>query len=354
MLAAKLRRRKVRTSVAYSRVVFDRLRGRLATPIAVLLGLHVIGTIGYMNIGEPGTTPLDALYMTFITIATIGYAEVVDLSLSPLGRGFTMLLGFAGIANTWYLLSVTTAIIVAGDINLEFRRLRMMLDIENMEGHYIVCGIGRVGTNVAHELVATNRQFVVIEHAQEQIDAYLEKYPDIPHLHGDASDDDLLLSAGVKKAAGVFAITGDDAKNLVITLSAKQFNPAARIVARCHEMGFMEKMRKVGADAIVSPDFTGGMRIASSMIRPQVVSFLDEMLRTDDSLRVEEVHVAPSHAGTRIGDLALRSHDYVVIAVRDGDQWRFNPDVNFVLRSGNTLVVVAKPEGRSSLEQLLT
>ena len=139
----------------------------------------------------------------------------------------------------------------------------------------------------------------------------------------------------------------------VITLTVKHLNPATRVVARCHEINYTEKMKKVGADAIVSPDFTGGMRIASSMIRPQVVSFLDEMLRTDDRLRVEEVHVAANHAGTRIGDLALRSHDYVVIAVRDGEHWRFNPDVNFMLRHGNTLVVVATPEGRQSLEQSL-
>ena len=326
----------------------------MALPVAVLLGLHVIGTIGYLIIGSPHTTPLDALYMTFITIATIGYGEVVDLSQSPLGRGFTMALAFAGIANTWYVMSVMTAFIVTGEINLEFGRRRMILDIENLEGHYIICGIGRVGSNVANELRVTGRQFVVIDSEQRQIDACLERHPDVLHLHGDAAEDELLLAAGVRKAAGVFAITGEDSKNLVITLTVKHLNPDTRVVARCHEINYTEKMKKVGADAIVSPDFTGGMRIASSMIRPQVVSFLDEMLRTDDRLRVEEVHVAQTHAGTKIGDLTLRSHDYVVIAVRDGEHWRFNPDVNFVLRHGNTLVVVATPEGRQALEQSLS
>ena len=352
MSATHIQRKQ--SSFVLSGLIFEHMRARLATPFAFLLGLHVIGTIGYMIVGGPQTTPLDALYMTFITIATIGYGEVVDLSQSPLGRGFTMVLAFAGIANTWYVMSVVTAFIVAGDVNLEFRRRRMMRDIESMEGHYVVCGIGRVGTNVANELVITERPFVIIDSDREKIDAYLEKNPDVPHVLGDASEDDVLLSANVLKAAGVFAITGDDSKNLVITLTVKQINPESRVVARCHEINYMEKMKKVGADAIVSPDFTGGMRIASSMIRPQVVSFLDEMLRTDDRLRVEEVHVAASHAGTKIGDLALRSHDYVVIAVRDGEQWRFNPNINFMLREGNTLVVVATPEGRQALEQTLS
>jgi voltage-gated potassium channel len=337
-----------------SGLIFEHMRARLATPFAVLLGLHVIGTVGYLLIGGKQTTPMDALYMTFITIATIGYGEIVDLSHSPLGRGFTMLLAFAGIANMGYVVSVVTAFIVAGDINLEFRRRRMMHDIENMEGHFVVCGIGRVGTNVANELAITERPFVIIDSDRAKIDTYLEKHPDVAYVHGDASEDEILLAAGVLKAAGVFAITGDDSKNLVITLTVKQLSAATRVVARCHEINYMDKMKKVGADAIVSPDFTGGMRIASSMIRPQVVSFLDEMLRTDDRLRVEEVHVAASHTGTKIGDLALRSHDYVVIAVRVGEEWRFNPAIDFVLREGNTLVVVATPEGRQALEQTLS
>ena len=347
-------RLNIRQSQVYlSRLIFDQIRNRMAWPFAILLGLHVVGTIGYMIIGGEQTTLLDALYMTFITIATIGYGEVVDLSNSPLGRGFTMVLAFTGIANMGYVMSVMTAFIITGDLNSEFGRRRMMLKIEDMDAHFIICGMGRIGANVASELTVTNRSFVVVETDQKQIDAYREKYPGGLYLRGDASEDELLIAAGVHRAAGVFAITGDDSKNLVITLTAKQLNASARVVARCREINFTEKMKKVGADAIVSPDFTGAMRIASSMIRPQVVSFLDEMLRTDDRLRVEEVHVSADHVGTKIGDLALRNHDYVVIAVRDGEQWRFNPESTFVLRNGNTLIVVATPDGRLSLTNLL-
>ena len=166
----------------------------------------------------------------------------------------------------------------------------MLKRMSQLKDHYIVCGIGRVGGNVAHELTLTGREYVVIDTSQAHIDAYRERVPDTPFLHGDASEDDLLRQAGVESAAGVFAVTGDDSKNLVITLSARQLNPALRIVARCHEVNYIDKIRKVGADSIVSPDFTGGMRIASAMIRPQVVNLLDEMRRRTETRFIAITH----------------------------------------------------------------
>ena len=185
--------------------------------------------------------------------------------------------------------------------------------INKMNNHFVVCGIGRVGTNVAHELAVTEREFVVIDEAAEAIALFHERHPQVPALHGDSSDDEFLELAGIRRAAGVFAITGDDSKNLMVTLAAKQLAPNARVVARCHEVRNIEKLKRVGADAIVSPDFTGGMRIASSMLRPAVVSFLDEMLRTDDKLRVEEVdHPRPHHArGDAHAAGEVRRHDRV-------------------------------------------
>jgi voltage-gated potassium channel len=227
----------------------------------------------------------------------------------------------------------------------------MLKTIEKMGDHYIVCGIGRVGTNVAHELAVTGRPFVIIDANQAHIDAFRERHTDAPYLHGDAAEDELLLDAGVKRAAGVFAVVGDDAKNLVITLSARQFNPAVRIVSRCHDVGFTEKMRRVGADAIVSPDFTGGMRIASSMIRPQVVSFLDEMLRSDRNLRMEEIAVADRHDGAPLGRVDSRSRDHILVAIRRGGDWLFNPDLETALQRGDVVVAMATPDGRRALEE---
>ena len=227
----------------------------------------------------------------------------------------------------------------------------MRKSIQAMRKHYIICGIGRVGTNVAHELEVTGRHYVVIESDKEAIERYMERYPNALCMHDDSSEDNALTEAGIEHAAGVFAVTGDDSKNLVITLSAKLLNPEARVVARCHEVNYIDKIRKVGADAIVSPDFTGGMRIASSMVRPQVVSFLDEMLRSDQGLRVEEVDVPEGFPGGRLHSLVPRSPDYVLMAVRTGGQWQFNPQEDFAIEGGNTLILMTTPEGRRAVEQ---
>ena len=331
-----------------------RIYRRFAYPLLGFVAVLAVGTVGYRIIGGPATSVIDALYMTFITVATIGYGEIVDLSHSPGGRIFTMAIATAGVLNFTYLMSVLTAFIVEGDVNQALRRRRMQKAIDLLNNHYIVCGIGRVGYNVTHELIVTERAHVVIDTDQEKIDQHRERYPEALFIHGDASEDDVLSRAGIARAVGVFAITGDDSKNLVITLTSKQLNPQARVVARCHEVNYFEKMKKVGADAIVSPDFTGGMRIASCMIRPQVVGFLDEMLRSDKGLRVEEVPLRDGFSGNLLGDLELRSADYVLLAVRDGDRWLFNPKKDFPLRPGNTLIVMATPAGRQSLEKMLS
>ncbi len=323
---------------------------RSAIALATVLA---VGTAGYHYIGGEHTSFVDALYMTFITIATIGYGEIFDLTGKPGARIFTMLIAFAGIGVTTYIFSTLTAFIVQGDMNKALRRNRMLKRIEKLSGHYIVCGVGRVGSNVAHELAKTNRPYVIIDTNAEQIDAHIERYSEAPYWVGDSSEDDILLRAGVERAAGVFAVTGDDSRNLVITLTAKQLNPACRVVARCHDINFFSKMSKVGADAIVSPDFTGGMRIVSSMIRPHVVSFLDEMLRSEGDLRVEEICVASGRAATTVGAAAPAHRDYVVLAAKVNKQTIFNPPADHPLLPGNVLVVMASPGGRKALEAAL-
>lgn len=333
--------------------LLQHIYGRLIYPIAGFAAILIAGTVGYRIIGGAQTSLVDATYMTFITVATIGYGEVVDLSHSPGGRVFTMAIATAGILNFTYMMGAFTAFLVEGDINQALRRRSMQNRIHKLTDHFIICGIGRVGTNVAHELSVTDRKYMIIDINQHKIDEFRDRYPDVEYLHGDGSEDQILLDAGIGRAAGVFAITGDDSKNLVITLSAKHLNPVVRVVARCHEVNYIEKIRTVGADSIVSPDFTGGMRIASSMIRPQVVSFLDEMLRRDNALRVEEIHVPESFTGIALGELGMRKAEYVLLAVRAGGKWVFNPQRDYELQPGNTLIVMTTPGGRQALESLL-
>ena len=323
-------------------------------PIFAGLAIELIGMIGYRILSDGRASYLDCLYMTWITVVTVGYGEIIDLSNNPAGRVFTMLVGTAGIANIWYSMSKLTVFIVESQFDEVLRRRKMQDRIDHMQDHYVLCGIGRVGSNVAHELAVTERRLVAIDESADAIALFREHHPDAIVLHGDASDDDLLVKAGVARAAGLFAVTGDDGKNLLITLSAKQINPKARVVARCHEVRNIDKLKRIGADAIVSPDFTGGMRIASSMLRPTVVTFLDEMLRTEERLRVEEFVVPPQFAPRPLTGAAPASREYVVLAIRMAGSWQFNPPADFTLQPGNVLVAMATPEGRRQLERALT
>lgn len=229
----------------------------------------------------------------------------------------------------------------------------MQKKIDGLNGHYIVCGFGRVGRNVASELAVTGRAFVVIESNALVLQEHAGKEPGMLWLHGDATDDEVLLQAGIERAAGVFAVISDDAKNMMVSLTAKQLGPQARVVARSHEVQNSIKMRKAGADAVVLPDFTGGMRIVSMMVRPHVVGFLDEMMRSDRLVRMEEIPLPAGFIPCRLSDLNLDSSEYILIAIRDASRWHFNPSGEYILAAGQELMLMATAKGRREVEQML-
>lgn len=325
----------------------------LITGVVVMAVLHLIGTLGYMYIGRPSATWIDSFYMTFITVATIGYGEVIDLSTHPYGRLFTVFIAILGIGNMSYLFSSSVALLLESDFNTALRKKRMQKDIDSLRSHYIVCGIGRVGSNVANELIKTKRNYVVIEQSAEMLEAWLQQQPAALHLLSDAAEDEALKFAGVEHAAGVFAVTGDDSHNLMIALSVKLLNPKARVVVRLHDIRNANKAKRAGADEIVSPDFTGGMRIASAMLRPHVVSFMDQMLHSDEGLRMEEVVIPPGHDATTVGVLVPRSREYVLVATHEHGHWVFNPADEHVIKSGTALVLMTTPGGRAHLEHIM-
>ena len=251
-----------------------------------------VGTAAYKHIGGEQATLLDSLYMVVITIATIGYGEIIDLSHSPGGRIFTMFLSFAGIGIMTYIMMSLTAFVVEGELNEAFRRRKMEKRIEKLRDHYIVCGADGVGTHVARELAATQRPYIVVDVDREKIERLHGGEDGPAFVVGDATDNETLEKAGIERAHGLFAVTGDDNQNMVISLSARQLNPKIRVVARCEEVRNSEKMQRAGADSAVSPTRIGGLRMASEMLRPAVVNFLDVMLRREDlALRIEELAV---------------------------------------------------------------
>jgi voltage-gated potassium channel len=326
----------------------------LVYALLALLLVLLIGTVGYRLLGGATYSWVDCFYMTFITIASIGFSEVVDLSQYEYGRLFTVLVSIMGMGVLGYVLSTFTAFILESDLNIEWRRKKMQQKIARLEGHYIVCGVGRVGSNVVYELTMTGRTCVLVDQDMQHIDNCLARHPGLLYLVGDATDNDTLLAAGVTRAKGVFAVAQDDSQNLVISLSAKQLNPSLRVVARCHEVKNVEKTLRAGADEIVSPDFTGGLRLVSAMVRPQVVSFLDEMLKSEDNLRMEEIAVPEGFDSKHLSVINPGGRDFVVLAIRRQQAgWIFNPHAEHTLHAGDVMMVMTTPEGRSRLEQMI-
>ncbi len=343
------RARRKTPAGAQRRGQLPRILLRIYAAGGILLAMTAVGTLGFHLIGDGESSLSDALYMTLITITTVGYGEVVPLH-NVWERLFAGLIAFAGFGAVTFLFTSLTVFFLESDFDFSLRRRRMNKKIDRLDQHFIVCGYGRVGQNVGNELQATGRAFVAIEPNLQALLELAERHPELVWQTGDATDDDELVNAGIERAHGVFAVTNDDAKNMMITFTARQLNPKIRIVARCHELRNIEKLKKAGADHVVLPDFTGGMRIVTMMVRPHVATFLDEMLRSEHKLRMEEVTLPAHYRARALGELNLRSPDYIMVAVRVGRDWRFNPQDDFMLQPGHVLLAMATPSGRQEFE----
>ena len=328
----------------------QRIVVRIGWAVVVVLVLIAIGTLGFYEIAGDNGNWSDALYMTLITISTVGYGEIVPLH-SLNDRLFAGIMAIAGLGALTFLFTSLSVFFLEKDLDHSLRRRRMEKRIQKLRQHFIVCGFGRVGRSVGRELHNTGRHYVAIDVEEDRFEQNLDRFPGLLYLHGDASDDDLLEAADIEDARGLFAVTGDDSRNLMIIITARQLNPNLRIVARAQELRNVDKMSKAGANTVISPDFTGGIRLASAMVRPHVVGFLDEMIRSDKNVRVEEVPVPANFPPTRVGDLRLRSPDYILLALREQDgAWVFNPKVDHIVQAGNTIIAMSNPSGRAQLK----
>jgi voltage-gated potassium channel len=314
----------------------------------MFFGVLIIGTVGYHFISEGKSSIIDCLYMTVITVSTIGYGEIVDLSNKPYGRLFTIFIALSGIGTLTYILSSITAFIVGGELKEVFRRKRMNNKAMAFNNHYIVCGIEGVGHYIVKELITTKRPHIIVDNSEDHINELLRTFDEKVYIIGDAMEDTTLLEAGIERAAGLFAVTGDDNHNLVISLSARQLNPKIRIVARCRHVNNMEKMKKVGADSIVSPQFIGGLRMASEMIRPATVTFLDTMLRGSKNLRVEDIILPDTFKERKVSDLHLK---VLLMAIKTKDDWVYNPSAEYLVRGGDSLIILCSSDDRMSIEK---
>ena len=276
----------------------DLYRPLLRSGLFVVLAFAV-GVVGYGILGSGAHRWLDAAYMTVITLTTVGYSEVIDMSGSPGGRIFTMLLLLWGVGAFLYFFSSLTAFLVEGHIQHLLWRRSMSRAIERLSGHVIVCGGGHTGQYILQELAATKRPFVLIESSQERVEELGKMLGgEFAAVIGDATDDDTLRAAAIDRASGLVACVSNDKDNLIATVSARMLRPDLRIVSRCIDEKVEQKIRKAGANAVILPDQIGGLRMISEILRPTAVSFLDLMLRDRErNVRVEAARIG---ACTRI------------------------------------------------------
>ncbi|MDE2490315.1 MAG: NAD-binding protein [Elusimicrobia bacterium] len=333
---------------------FARTRDRLFGVAALLAACLAVGTVGYRLI--EGWSFLDSLYMTVITVATVGYGEVHPLS--PGGRVFTMLLILGGIGLFTYGFSTIAAILVEGELSEAFRRRRMEKDIAKLSGHYVVCGAGHTGGVICAELLKTGRSFVVVDQNAETVAKQAERLgAEFPFVLGDGTDDDVLRRAGVERAAGVFAVLSSDQDNAFVVLSAKGLNPKARVLACQKTLGVRDKLLRSGADGVVDPEFIGGLRLASEMIRPVTVGFLDSMLREKgEHVRFDEVSV-PSDSflvGRPLDEVrGAGSGGPLLVAVVPAGSGRYeiNPPADRPVRAGDRLVMIGETAALAALRR---
>ncbi len=323
------------------------LRRRLTGAALFLVVVLVVGVVGYRII-DPDTTFVDALYMTVITLTTVGFGEVVSLEGHPGGRLFTAALILVGMGGVLYFVSTATAFVLEGQLSHVFWRRRMARAIERLSDHLIVCGSGATATYTAAELDSVDRPIVVVCEDPDGVEFLQRELPDTPILMGDATNDEILQEAGIDRASGLVACTPSDKDNILIVLTARQLNPGLRIVARVGDIQSEQKARQAGADAVVSPNFIGGLRLASELLRPTVVTFLDQMLRDGEAnLRIDEVRVpADSPAvGKRLGELALEDEGgALLVALRkDGGAWLYNPSADTEVGPDAVLVMMGSP-----------
>lgn len=343
-----------------SRDDLSELRRRLALPAVLVAAVFLVGVFGYKLLGGPKASWLDAVYMTANVLTTTGFREAVEIGEDATGMIFTIVLMFFGAAVVVYATSIVTAFIVEGDLTEGFRRRRMQRMIESMKDHYIVCGAGQAGLAVLAELRSTQRDAVLIEADHTLAERLAVDHPGLPVILGDFTDDETLQRAGVTKAAGIVMCVDDDKNSLVGTVTARQLNPRIRIVARATDEHAMTRLRNAGADAVVSPGIIGGMRLASELVRPSVVGFLDQMLRDRNrNLRIEEVDIPDSSPfiGRTLRDIdANKTAHLMLLAVKqpNGGGYVYNPDADTRITRGMQLIVMGDPSGVNKLRGLST
>lgn len=325
------------------------LRKRLILALSLLAFIVFFGTGGYMMI--EGWRFVDALYMTIITLASVGYKEIHDLSLN--GRVFTIVLIISGVGTVTFAVTAGAKLVLEGEFKEIFGRKRLEKKIKELKNHYIVCGYGRMGKIICRELKDKHIKFVVIEKQSRPLD----ERGDMLIVEGDATRDEILREAGIERAKGLISVLPTDAENLFVVLSARELNSQLFIVARAGEEGSEQKLLRAGADRVVSPYHIGGLRIAHTVLKPAVVDFIEFATKSGNiDLQMEEIAIREDSklAGLTLDECGIgRDLGIMVVAIKksSGDM-KFNPTFRTTIKAGDTLIALGEISKLKILEDI--
>jgi len=322
---------------------------------AIVLILFIIiifgGTFGYMLFEH---LPFwDSMYLTIITIATVGYGDLVPIH--PEGKVFTIFLLFAGAGMVMYTLGKITEAMVEGSLRKILERRMMDKRIARLRNHYIICGFGRIGEVICEILDDAGRSFVVIDRDEE----VLKEIDSLGYISvaGEAAEDDILLAAGIERASGLIGVVSTDADNLFITLTARGLNPKLFILARSSgSRGTRTKLLRAGASKVISPYYIGARRMAQLILRPTVTDFIDlAMYAGELGLKLEEILVSENalFVNRNLMESGIRKrHDVIVVAIkREGGEMLFNPKQDTMIMSGDIMIVLGEAAHIIALER---
>jgi voltage-gated potassium channel len=319
-------------------------------PLLLILLMIIIGIIGFHFI--EGWPFLDCLYMTVITIFTVGFKEVYDLS--PAGRIFTIFIILGGVGTAIFAFTKLAEIVYEGGIRKFLRRRRMEKKLENLKDHYIICGHGRMGRVVRERMEEEKMPYVVIDTNEKKLEALMQTHKDL-YIKGDATQEDVLIQAGIKKAKGLAALLPTDADNLYLILTARLINPSVFILSKALDEEAERKLLQIGANRVVSPFKLSGFKIAQGLIRPTLVDFIDLIIRRKElSLYMEEFAVTKDSSlvdrTLRECDIRKTSNIIVVAVKKPGEDIIFNPSPDIKLETGDILLVLGDEKEVSQFE----
>lgn len=321
---------------------------------AVTLALVVsMGTAGYMILEKWNL--LDALYMTVITISTVGFSEVNPVS--DQGRVLTMAILVSGLGVLGYLVGTLTQTLVEGQLLHVMGRKKLERQIKALKNHYIICGYGRVGRIVCEEIRKTKPTPLVVIDNNSNVTSKIEEDGHL-YILGDATEEECLLRAGIRSAKGLATALDSEADNVYITLTAKGLNPNVFVLARAGRIGSEKKLLHAGADRVVSPHQIGGFRMAQALLRPTVTEFVDFAIgREDPALGMEEIPVRPDSklADVTLVDSGIRKElDLIIVAIKKASgEMLFNPASHAKIQIGDTLIALGKRQSLGRLAELL-